>query len=168
MFDQLIHDAFGVKDVLAVFGTLNGLAVYIVGETNGTRRDRGKWIVDAKVCHHFVWRRLQYHLLIRKIFEWMWGKVSQNMRLGTIPYLIFFTSFSHHISIHYMHAVYASTYHPIPANLPIVLAEAARHLQGQENWMKLLMCFLFLVVAVSSLSRNSSISRRCLRRRQLQ
>jgi hypothetical protein len=36
MFDKPIHDAFGMKDVLAVFGTLDGLAVGIVGETNRT------------------------------------------------------------------------------------------------------------------------------------
>jgi hypothetical protein len=36
LYQPIIHDAFGMKDVLAVFGTLDGLAVGIVGETNRT------------------------------------------------------------------------------------------------------------------------------------
>jgi hypothetical protein len=43
-----------MKDVLAVVGSLNVLAVCIVAETNRTRYNRAQGSIDAKVRHHFV------------------------------------------------------------------------------------------------------------------
>jgi hypothetical protein len=94
MFDQPIHDAFAVKDVLAVSGTLDGLAVCIVGETNRARCDYGKWVVDAKVRHHFLSRRLQYHLWIEICVSGFEGVFTEHGgTVGTIPFTVFLLSF---------------------------------------------------------------------------
>jgi hypothetical protein len=165
MFDQPIHDAFGERRA-GSFGTLDGLAVYIVGETN-VRRDRGKWIVDAKSA---IIRLETFAACDEKICEW--GERFHRI-CGWAP---FHTSFllslrlATHQYIHYMHAVYAQVF-----ITPDTSKFANRSCRSRSTptragkfRMKIVDVLLVQVVAVSFSSRNSSISRRCLRRRQSQ